>query len=229
MIKQMIEKLFAKYIILQNLLEILLNTTRGTLFGGYIMVPNKSNCTLKEVLSEYRFYDIHSTDMVLDIGANVGGFSLFMSKNVKHIYAVEPLFTDTLQKNINNNNIKNITVINKGLGDSPFLCEFGDLKKRIDCISLTEILKLCDGKIDFLKCDCEGGEWNIKPHELNGIRRLEVEVHSFNGEQLTDFSDMLIELGYNVVIDYRSNKSTMLIHACESHTAQKEMRGANVA
>jgi hypothetical protein len=33
------------------------------------------------------------------------------------------------------------------------------------------------GGCDFLKCDCEGGEWLMNPEDLAGIRRLEMELH----------------------------------------------------
>jgi hypothetical protein len=34
------------------------------------------------------------------------------------------------------------------------------------------------GGCDFLKCDCEGGEWQIRPGDLAGIRRIEMELHT---------------------------------------------------
>ncbi|HMV50520.1 MAG TPA: hypothetical protein PKD31_22460, partial [Blastocatellia bacterium] len=33
------------------------------------------------------------------------------------------------------------------------------------------------GGCDFLKCDCEGAEWQIDPDDLAGIRRIEMELH----------------------------------------------------
>ncbi|HNB04239.1 MAG TPA: FkbM family methyltransferase, partial [Methanoregulaceae archaeon] len=33
------------------------------------------------------------------------------------------------------------------------------------------------GGCDFLKCDCEGAEWKIRPVDLEGIRRIEMELH----------------------------------------------------
>ena len=33
------------------------------------------------------------------------------------------------------------------------------------------------GGCDFLKCDCEGAEWLIRPRDLSGIRRIEMELH----------------------------------------------------
>jgi len=36
---------------------------------------------------------------------------------------------------------------------------------------------MCGEKIDFLKSDCEGCEWFINKLDLEGIRRIEMEVH----------------------------------------------------
>ena len=33
------------------------------------------------------------------------------------------------------------------------------------------------GGCDFLKCDCEGAEWSIRPEDLDGVRRIEMELH----------------------------------------------------
>ena len=51
------------------------------------------------------------------------------------------------------------------------------ITKDVECKSLKEIITLCGGKIDFLKCDCEGGEWCIKSDEIKDIRRIEMECH----------------------------------------------------
>ncbi len=33
------------------------------------------------------------------------------------------------------------------------------------------------GGCDFLKCDCEGAEWLIRPADLRDVRRIEMEIH----------------------------------------------------
>lgn len=43
-------------------------------------------------------------------------------------------------------------------------------------LSLLDIIKECGG-CDFLKIDIEGGEWEINPIDLRGIRRIELETH----------------------------------------------------
>lgn len=181
-------------------------------FGKYIMIPMGENITLNEVLGDYKFFGLRKDDIVLDIGANVGGFSMFVCGSVKHVFSVEPLFTDTLKQNINNNHIKNIDVFCVGLGLSILNCKYMSREKTIECVSLSKLIEMCGGKVDFLKCDCEGGEWAIQPHELKGIRRIEAEIHSFNNEDLYDFSDMLLKCGYTVDITDKTDH-TMMIHA----------------
>lgn len=188
--------------------------SRSTCLGDYTLIRGPHNCTISQVFGECRFYDLRKNDVVLDIGAHIGAFSMFISRNVKRVYAVEPLFADILKTNISNNNIDNIEVLDIGLGPEGTLlgCDFMGRTKIIECQSLSKIIKMCGGHIDFLKCDCEGGEWCIKSKELSGIRRMEMEVHSFNGEKLTDFPDMLEQSGFEVTTTNRSD-STMMIHA----------------
>ena len=196
---------------------------RPQVLGEYKLTPSISNLTINQVLSEYKFYDVQKEDVVLDIGANVGGFSMFISKNVKQVYAVEPLYTDVLEANVSQNSIKNIKIFNFGLGNNPFTCEFINRKKVVQTKTLHEILGMCGKVVTFLKCDCEGGEWAIQPHELKGIRRIEAEIHSFNDENLYDFPDMLVKCGYTVDITNKTDHA-MMVHAHKTnvnHTPQK--------
>ena len=167
-----------------------------------------------QAINEYDYSDIRETDIVLDLGACVGGFSLEVHNKVNHVYAVEPIFCDELRANIELNQANNITVFKCALGEPNTTEHISFVGRRIDvpCMSLSEIIELCGGHIDVLKTDCEGGEWHIKPHELKGIRRIEAEIHSFNGEHLGDFRTMLQDAGYDVSIKTRS-KTTMLLSA----------------
>ena len=168
---------------------------------------------IAQIDTEYNYDDFRSSDIVLDIGANVGAFSLKVCKNVGHVYAVEPVMTSTLKSNIMLNNIKNITVLECGLGHGQQKIEWSECSKTVMCIPLTDLIKKCGGRVDILKCDCEGGEWCIHPNELKGIRRIEMELHLFNGENKNDFLDVLDQAGYTYKIDLRSNDKTLLIHA----------------
>jgi len=77
---------------------------------------------------------------------------------------------------------------------------------------------MCGGHVDFLKMDCEGAEWCITPDELKGIRRIEAEIHNFDGtHNLLDFVDMLSNNGYKYTL-YTPREGLLHIHAfLESH------------
>ncbi len=166
---------------------------------GIIFIPHPSNSSINDVFTEYRFNDIQPTDIVLDIGANIGGFSLFVSKMVEHVYAVEPMLFDIIEKNVEVNNISNITVFSHALGLGMLDIPWEGVKNRhIIGKSLSELIYLCGGHIDFLKLDCEGGEWVIIPAELHSIRRIEAEIHNFDGKHNTsDFLKILDDAGFD--------------------------------
>jgi hypothetical protein len=132
-----------------------------------------------EVFTDYHFSDIQKDDIVIDIGANAGGFSIPASRLSQYIHAVEPLLGNELKRNIDLNQI-DLNIIEGALGDGEkHEISWGVLKKSVKTYSLSQ-LKEMSGGCDFLKCDCEGFEWFIKPEELSGIRRLEMELHNVN-------------------------------------------------
>jgi FkbM family methyltransferase len=133
---------------------------------------------LYQVIWEYKFDDLKPDDIVLDLGANIGGFSLRAAQKCDHVYAVEPLYTDELNANIALNNLQDkITVIPFGIGlGDRISIRYQNREKVIQTYPLSEILKMI-GTVTFLKCDIEGAEWSINPKDLEGIRRMEFEVH----------------------------------------------------
>lgn len=149
-------------------------------------------------INDYDTKDIRPSDIVLDIGANIGGFSLDICKKVHSVYAVEPLFIDKLNRNIELNNAKNINVIPCALGSGEIDITYNGLSRKVIGLSLGDIIKLCGDHIDFLKCDCEGAEWHIKLPEIMNIRRIEVEIHNFdNKHNFKDFENLLISSGFD--------------------------------
>ncbi|HPA07190.1 MAG TPA: FkbM family methyltransferase [Methanoregulaceae archaeon] len=140
--------------------------------------PNAVN-SLCEVDKDYRFFDIRKDDRILDIGANIGGFSLPVSRLTKNVTAVEPLMVDELKRNTELNKIQ-IKIIEGALGNGEKQkVTWRNVSKVVETYSLSQ-LKTLSGGCDFLKSDCEGYEWFIKPEELKGVRRLELELHNVN-------------------------------------------------
>lgn len=195
-------------------------SSRTTKFGNYDIEFIAENYTINSVIGDYQFYDIRKDDIVLDMGANVGGFSMLVCNSVKQVFAVEPLFTDVLRSNIEKNNITNVEILDLALELEDFDCDWSSReKKNVKAATFTEIREMCGGHIDFLKLDVENAEWIIEPYELDGIRRIEAEVHSKFSERKHDFSDMLESIGYELTIDQgiqddgTGNTTTMMVHA----------------
>jgi hypothetical protein len=125
---------------------------------------------------EYRFDDLCPTDRVIDIGANVGAFCIRASRYSHHVVAVEPLTATLLRENIRLNGVS-VQVIEGALGDGKSKTIWWDDNKVFtQTYPLRNIIEMAGG-CDFLKCDCEGAEWSIKPEDLDGVRRIEMELH----------------------------------------------------
>lgn len=113
-----------------------------------------------------RYSQVQEGDIVLDIGASVGPFTYsILHKNPKHIFSVEPSNSEfvTLAKNVGNNS--NVTLINKGITSTNGITEsdvlFGG-ENQMEGITFKTFIKENNiDKIDFLKTDCEGGEYDI--------------------------------------------------------------------
>jgi hypothetical protein len=133
-------------------------------------------CRQITTVSEYRFGDIRPEDIVLDIGANVGGFCIRAARMSGHVTAVEPVTTHPLLENIRINKVS-VRVIAGALGDGkPQEICWDDCRVVSPTYPLRDLIAMSGG-CDFLKCDCEGAEWLINPCELEHIRRIEMEIH----------------------------------------------------
>jgi len=143
---------------------------------------------------------IGNKDIVIDIGAHIGLFSLFASQFCKNgkIYCFEPVLNNynLLKKNLELNRVSNIITFNKAVskdssrvtlyqnedeaGYSMFLPNTNPLE--VDSITLQEIFM--ESKIPFcnlIKFDCEGAEYEIidtLPEEyFNRIHKIMMEYH----------------------------------------------------
>ncbi|MES2646951.1 MAG: FkbM family methyltransferase [Bacteroidota bacterium] len=129
---------------------------------------------------------------VVDIGANQGLFVLF-ARNVfpnATIHAYEPneLVIDSLSKHANEataryfNEAVGLTnskiTLNNGvdtLHGKTYISEEGNITQ----ISIKECLQRMNGKIDILKLDCEGAEWEILEdfESLQSVQAITLEYH----------------------------------------------------
>ena len=186
-------------------------------FRKYDLVKGAHLASLVHVLMEYSYSDIKGA-IVLDVGSNGGGFAIIaVEEGAKRVYAVEPLYADILRENIRRNNIKNVEVIEVGIGRAKerVVLRYGSRKKRVNIVTFSELLKNIGEQIDFLKIDCEGCEYCVKIVDLRGIKRIEAELHKKREESEAKyllFLNMLDSAGFIHSVDYHSETSC-IVHA----------------
>jgi FkbM family methyltransferase len=149
---------------------------------------------IREPRNVYEFVNfIEDEDIVLDVGANIGFFTI-LSRNAKKIIAIEPIkrCIPILKKNLEKNNLKNVEVFNIALGGGmPLLIEENNavnLSKIVDKKgeNVTEIeskkLEYFVKKynINFIKIDAEGFEYEIfgKGEIPKGLNKIVMEFHT---------------------------------------------------
>lgn len=111
--------------------------------------------------------------VVIDAGANIGLFSLYLHKACKKIYAIEPTdeHANTLKSICKDNNITNISTHQIAFNNYNGFCSFAvddsntttnriaDQGNLVKCSRIYDFLiSLGEEKIDLLKLDIEGGE-----------------------------------------------------------------------
>ena len=153
-----------------------------------------------------RYFQIEEGDVVFDIGANIGYFSSTCSKRkIKHCYCFEPMPYNflCLNKNITNlEDSENFTLIQKAI--SPYkeiyvpeqqdqTTPYTEKEKTNNC-TILDTVKLVDftkenkiKKVDFIKMDIEGGEWDIFESEdfewiLKNTKKFVAEIHLENND-----------------------------------------------
>lgn len=128
--------------------------------------------TIKREIFENNLYDkffsVEENDVVLDFGASIGPYAYsVLSKNPKHIFCFEPSFEEfpTL---VLNTRIGPVTCINKGISDKEgehFFNSLYGLENHSGIAYSTTFKKIISDynleKIDLIKTDCEGGEYDI--------------------------------------------------------------------
>ncbi len=145
--------------------------------------------------------------IALDIGANIGTHTYYLSKYYKNVHAFEPFVYDVLEKNIKINKINNVKIYKFGLSNatckskirkvntnigSSYIDKDGDIDIRLH--KLDEIYKDKNEKIGFMKIDVEGHELEVLEgaKETIIVNKPVIIIEIKNKKAL----DMLLDLGY---------------------------------
>jgi FkbM family methyltransferase len=169
---------------------------------------------------------------VIDVGGHIGTLTMLVAtrapKGRVFTFEPEPENFALLDGNVKRNNFTHVRVFNLAVAGKEEEREFflarnpvrtgshtltrvgdtGSLKVR--CTTLSKVLQEHQiEKVDLLKLDCEGAEWEILPatsdEDLGRIRQIVMEVHGGeNGEKEKSF-DRLKRLGFVAVPHPKSN------------------------
>jgi FkbM family methyltransferase len=181
--------------------------------------------TIAVIFIRKDYGDLGNKKTIIDIGANIGVFSIFAANSQKnsHVYAYEPMSDsyDLLEENIKLNGMEDrVHAFKQGVSGkrekrelflgagSPFHSLYpkkGDEKTlEIQCVTLEDIFE--KNKIrqcDLLKMDCEGAEfeiiYNTNSEYLDRIREIKLEYHCFEkGQSIQDLINFLREKGFRL-------------------------------
>ena len=197
--------------------------------------------TMNEVFISkiYKKMNIQKNDIVLDIGGHYGFFSLYaLDKDAKEVHVIEPSHTNykILSKNLRGfDNVKKYNcALSEDVGEKEFILvgpsstntfyesyntqdenptSLGQTKKvQVNTMNFDHFIKNNNiDRIDAIKIDCEGAEWDIFPTISDDflkykVRKISAELHQFNNEKDLEhhykrseqLEERLIELGYDV-------------------------------
>jgi len=214
--------------------------------------PGTSDMTLiYEILlksgyeSEYYIPTYFNPKIILDIGANIGITSVYLSNKFPNakIFSFEPLFENykILEKNTEKH--KNIQVFNFGLGDNnetidiflsdddenfgggSFFSEVGgvsDKKVKCDIKNIQDVLlDLKIETIDLIKIDTEGAEFDILTSLdkalIRGVKWITGELHGYKDFELLSY---LQNFGFNIGLKKSINNRLFMFHAIDNQTLE---------
>lgn len=150
---------------------------------------------------------------ILDIGANIGLFSIFARKvfrdAVIHAYEPNPRIVPYAVSNLTPLGIR---VFDEGIGlenGSATIVEKGDSvlsqaqRSATGTISITAFrsaIEKLGGTVDLLKLDCEGAEWEIlrDGEAFRHVRIIRMEYHLVNGHTMNELLDLAATINFSI-------------------------------
>jgi len=189
------------------------------------------------LLEDYKIkkFEIHSNDVIIDIGAHIGIFTIYASQfcNNGKIYSFEPVREnyDLLLNNIklnhseqvkpfnlavsNTNDVVTIYINDDKAAHSIFPSSESSIK--VKSITLQNIFEENNiNHCNFLKLDCEGAEYeilcNLPAKYFKEIDKIVMECHFVDKkpELIGDLKQILVKQGFQVRTKTISNELVLL-------------------
>ncbi len=158
---------------------------------------------------------------IIDAGSNIGLSILYFkclypNSKITGLEVSDSTF-DWLKKNVDDNNLKNVEIINIGLAGHAGTVKFfdcgdgsggsnivegfhSDMVRKVKEAKVKTLSSFLKEEVDLLKIDIEGSEFDVfreADGELRKARNIIIEVHQVAGEKNSKISDILEILDKN--------------------------------
>jgi FkbM family methyltransferase len=144
---------------------------------------------IKEIFEDRmyeKYFEVEEGDVVFDIGASLGPFTYsILHKNPSHVFTLEPSYEE-FKTLVLNTRQGPVTHINKGISNTVGEFEFeyvfnDDNGSKLYSTTFSKVISDYNiKKIDFLKSDCEGGEYDI--FNIENLIWIKENVKKISGE-----------------------------------------------
>lgn len=179
-----------------------------------------------EAWDRYHLECLREDDVVLDLGANVGSFSLPASKICRAVVAVEPLFYEELLENKGLNQATNLIALPWSIELEDVGCQEYRIKTKPTPLKEFEA-------VTFVRMDIGGAEWLIDPEVVvtDTVRHFEGEFHFWTRKQrkggekgLGRWLSHLESKGLGYVLRWSKHKHWGYVSADKEWTSSKEVQ-----
>ncbi len=188
----------------------------------------------KEIFADedYKFQTDSSIPVIYDCGANIGMSCLYFSSNYPtskiKAFEADPTIEKILNNNLHKNNVSNVEVIGKAVwidnNGIDISLEGADGASIYSKTNLTKVhtIRLKDMieeelKIDMLKIDIEGAEYDVLKdckNSLSNVENIFIEYHSFidTEQKLSEILNILEENHFRYFIKPVNDREAPLIN-----------------
>lgn len=171
-------------------------------------------------------YEIREGDTVIDVGGNIGTFSLLAARRASRgrVFTFEPIREnyDLLNGNLARNRIRNVTAQKMAILDKKGSVKIylsaentgrhsvlehrgsdADWFEEVETVSLADVFDAHNiERCHFLKMDCEGAEYpilyNLPRTYFRRIDKIVMEYHTEDRAEANRLVDFLQEVGYRI-------------------------------
>jgi len=225
--------------------------TKGFRKNGYLLIDDLKDLILEykgvkfypdlmnyprvfEAWDRYYIEKVEPKDIVLDLGANIGSYSLPCALKGCEVYSIEPIYKEELRFN---------AVLNKVWGPGHLTDWYMSLyENTVDCqeriyhsdsvLSFNKVIDILAPKTPtVIRMDIGGAEWYTRPKEILDLtpRLLEIEFHFYTEKEqrLADWEcwkTFLSHYNYGYVARWSKHKHWLYLSAERNGKIRQEVQ-----